>query len=135
MEWRLSPAFDYGKRPAECGWRNGTPVASWGSDALAVANWDAGRPEWQGASVGARFDIAAGDRAVLALAHAHREPLVLPGRLAVERRLTHTIGFCQGWTADCTYEGRWRTEVHRSALLLKLLILAPSGASVAAPTT
>jgi GH15 family glucan-1,4-alpha-glucosidase len=135
MRWRLSPRFDYGAGIPERGFRHGIPVACCGGDAVAVASWDAGRPEWCGDSACSRFEVAAGGRSLLSLAHAHEEPLVLPGRKAVEHRLDDTIHFWEGWTSTCRYDGCWREQVLRSALLLKLLIFAPSGASVAAPTT
>jgi len=135
MRWRFAPRFDYASRAPRCGWRNGVPVATRGAEAVAIANWDAGQPVWADAAVGSRFEIAAGQRALLALTEAHAEPLILPARHAVERRLADTIRFWESWTASCKYGGQWSNEVLRSALVLKLLIFAPSGASVAAPTT
>ena len=45
-----------------------------------------------------------------------------------------TIDYWHKWLKKCTYKGRWRTMVNRSALLLKLLTFEPTGAIVAAPT-
>jgi len=50
-------------------------------------------------------------------------------------RLFHdTVGYWRRWLAQCTYQGRWRETVHRSALALKLLTYQPTGAIIAAPT-
>lgn len=46
-----------------------------------------------------------------------------------------TINYWHKWISKCTYKGRWREMVHRSALVLKLLTFDPTGAIVASPTT
>jgi GH15 family glucan-1,4-alpha-glucosidase len=45
-----------------------------------------------------------------------------------------TIQYWRKWISKCSYRGRWRETVHRSALALKLLTFEPTGAIVAAPT-
>jgi GH15 family glucan-1,4-alpha-glucosidase len=49
--------------------------------------------------------------------------------------LKKTVKFWRKWLSACTYEGRWREQVYRSALALKLLTFEPTGAIIAAPTT
>lgn len=45
-----------------------------------------------------------------------------------------TIQYWRDWLSNCTYRGRWREMVNRSALVLKLMTFQPTGAIVAAPT-
>ena len=51
-----------------------------------------------------------------------------------DRLLDETSDFWRGWLAQSTYTGRWRETLRRSAIALKLMTYAPTGALVAAPT-
>src|ERR671911_348851 len=51
-----------------------------------------------------------------------------------EELFQQTVEYWRRWLSKCTYTGRWREMVHRSALALKLLTYEPTGAIVAAPT-
>ena len=135
MRWRLAPRFGYGAASPRWDMRNGRPVATCGAVAMAISSWNAGATTQHDAAVGADFVVEAGARALLSLSTAHAEPLVFPTRQALEARLASTISFWQSWAAGRSYDGPWRDAVVRSALVLKALIFAPSGASVAAPTT
>jgi GH15 family glucan-1,4-alpha-glucosidase len=50
------------------------------------------------------------------------------------RLFDETVDFWESWLAQSTYSGRWREELNRSAITLKLMTYAPSGGLVAAPT-
>jgi GH15 family glucan-1,4-alpha-glucosidase len=52
-----------------------------------------------------------------------------------QKILQDTKHYWRTWLAQCRYQGRWREMVQRSALALKLLTYAPTGAIVAASTT
>lgn len=55
-------------------------------------------------------------------------------KVSTDEVFESTIEYWHKWLSQCTYKGRWREMVHRSALVMKLLTFAPTGAIVAAPT-
>ena len=135
LRWRLEPRFGYGTAPTRIDRRHGNPVAVSGRDALALCSWDAGEPEHAGEAITGRFVLREGRTSLLALSVAHQEPLVLPARLDGEARLESTARSWREWARTREYDGPWREAVIRSALALKLLVFAPSGAIAAAATT
>lgn len=135
MRWAFTPRFGFGGPTTRITWRGKTPVASCGSDAIAVRTWDAGDPEIAGRTIRGRFDAVGGSRSVLALCGAHQEPLVLPNLEDVSERLQDTISWWQNWSASLRPVGAWSDQVQRSALVLELLVQAPAGSIAAAATT
>jgi GH15 family glucan-1,4-alpha-glucosidase len=129
LEWRVAPRFDYGRRHGRVEHRVGRVFFTEGSQALALSVWGA-EPAAHG-----RIRLAAGEHVLFSLAWADRQPVVLPGRSDTEQRLEHTAAFWRRWSRDKEYDGPWRGAVIRSALVIKLLVYAPSGAVIAAPTT
>jgi GH15 family glucan-1,4-alpha-glucosidase len=89
-----------------------------------------------GAGARGRATLAPGERRWLSLVHSHGEPAVIPpfGE-AADRKLAATIRWWSEWSGRCRYDGPYREAVVRSALTLKLMSYAPSGAIIAAPTT
>jgi GH15 family glucan-1,4-alpha-glucosidase len=132
MRWRITPAFDYGAALPRLERRGGVPVALAGPDALAVCSWEAGEAQLDNQSVFGRFETEESGSALIALCGSHQEPLVFPPRQDVEARLRGTTAYWREWAANRAYDGPWRNEVIRSALALKLLFHAPSGAIAAA---
>jgi GH15 family glucan-1,4-alpha-glucosidase len=135
MRSRIEPRFGYGLAQTRIERRTSFPIATSGNTAVAACAWDAGRLEIDDGGIAARFETRAGTRATLALVAAYGEPLIFPSRDDVERRIETTAAFWRAWSARLTYRGPWRDAVVRSALALKLLVFAPSGAIAAAPTT
>ncbi|HEX4993042.1 MAG TPA: glycoside hydrolase family 15 protein [Rubrobacteraceae bacterium] len=80
--------------------------------------------------------IRAGERKYLSFDYSNEAPAVVPtlGEAARER-LERTVRWWHQWANRCTYRGPYRDAVVRSALALKLMTYAPSGALIAAPTT
>jgi GH15 family glucan-1,4-alpha-glucosidase len=135
LRWRVDPRFGFGSAPTRLEMRGPCGVATSGSDALAICAWDAGPLRRDGEGIGAEVEIGAGARATIVLAGAHAEPLVFPARAQAEARVAGTVHFWRRWTSELTYTGPWRDAVVRSALALKLLVFARSGAIAAAATT
>ena len=52
-----------------------------------------------------------------------------------EEKLIETRDYWRRWIARARYKERWKEEVLRSALALKLLVYAPTGLIIAAATT
>src|SRR5215211_6773716 len=135
MSWSVEPRFGYAGASTRLGWRAGTPVATAGGDALAVCAFGAGAPELGDGVIQGRFEAREGARGLVALCATHHEPLVIPTRDELESRLDATATTWRRWSDELTYEGPWRDAVILSALTLKLLVHASSGALAAAATT
>lgn len=135
MGWRVRPRFGDGQRQTQLGWRYDVPVFTSGADALAICAFDAGVIEVGSDWVGGTFETSSGSEAVIALCAAHQEPLVLPARNELDERYATTLATWRKWQGARRYEGPWHDAVTRSALALKLLVHAPSGALAAAATT
>ena len=135
MRWRFTPRFEFGAQRPSFGRRDGRVFAAHRRDALALALWDAGHPAERDDGVEGSFTLAAGRTALLDLSATNNEPALLPSRQDAERALARTQEFWAEWARRAAYDGPWRDAVVRSALVLKLLVFAPSGAIVAAPTT
>ena len=134
----LRPRFEYGfTRPrftltsATTSAIVGGPDALWvrataalgGDRSQVAADWDlgAGQDEW----IEAAWTPAIGP-----VSFGAGDP-----RADMASRLDETVAFWTAWLDRCNYLGDHERTVHRSALVLKALTYAPTGAVVAAGTT
>jgi GH15 family glucan-1,4-alpha-glucosidase len=137
----IKPRFDYGRHPHKLEITGEGAVFHAGDMELTVHS--VGKPPRDGEGPTVERD---GDD--LRMTHTLREGettgVVLesmggkPRRLsdAGLARLRHdTARFWRDWLNHSSYTGRWREIVTRSAMTLKLMTYAPTGALVAAPTT
>ncbi|MEX2467119.1 MAG: glycoside hydrolase family 15 protein [Gemmatimonadota bacterium] len=83
-----------------------------------------------------RARLEAGDVVWSSLTFTRGSPAYLaPLGETAERRLRQTVSWWKTWAGGIHYEGPHADMVARSAITLKLLTYAPSGAVIAAPTT
>ncbi|WP_119067616.1 glycoside hydrolase family 15 protein [Rubrobacter indicoceani] len=88
-----------------------------------------------GGAVGATFTLKEGEAVTFVLSERPEdEPTHLLSEAAFQNLLDRTVHYWRNWVSRCTYTGRWRETVVRSALALKLMVYDPTGALVAAPT-
>lgn len=89
-----------------------------------------------GAEAVATATIRAGERKWLSLSYSGEAPAIVTPLGEVARdRYGQSLRWWRDWEAKCCYSGPFREAVLRSAAILKLMIYAPSGAIIAAPTT
>jgi GH15 family glucan-1,4-alpha-glucosidase len=87
----------------------------------------------QAQDIVANFSLQAGETATFVLGGLRLQGQPPEMQLIVER-FQETASFWKTWIAKSKYKGRWREMVHRSALMLKLLISREHGSLIAAPT-
>jgi GH15 family glucan-1,4-alpha-glucosidase len=131
---RIAPRFGYGMDPHTLTEVEGGVVFT--APSLTVGLTATVPVEHDDRDVTTEFKLAEGESAVFALDEpgSGAEPIACSCAEA-EELLAVTGRFWRRWLSASRYRGRWREVVHRSALTLKLLTYAPTGAIVAAPTT
>jgi GH15 family glucan-1,4-alpha-glucosidase len=130
----VEPRFDYGREQHETIAHERGVVFRSPSLTLALTTMVGLRSTNTGAS--AEFELQPNDTVTFVLETVPESyvPRVLE-ESETQRDFEETVAFWRRWLARSRYRGRWREMVNRSALVLKLLTYAPSGAMVAAPTT
>ena len=130
------PAFDYARRSHSVSVvKNSGAVFASGDHRLGLAT-DMRLEENAKGAAGARFTLEEGERATFVLAHLEQGegPGEILSHVRFEELLNETLRYWRRWLSNSTYHGRWREMVHRSALVLKLMVYDPTGALIASPT-
>lgn len=131
------PRFDYGRATHTVQRRGDRAVVFQGPDMdLHLQVTDPVTLRAENGDVTARFALSEGETAIVMLtgtASGDPEPAP-PVRDDIAIDFQQCRDFWQSWLRSSTYRGRWRDMVHRSAITLKLLTYAPTGAPIAAAT-
>lgn len=135
MSWRVAPGTSLGRASP---WVDPTvhgPVLRVDGVTMAVRTLGEQESEVGEQAVGGRLTTWPGSRHLVGLTAAKDEPLHVAGGEEMDERVDLTIASWQRWVREFSYDGPWGDCVRRSALALKLLIHAPTGAVAAAATT
>ncbi|NJC68026.1 glycoside hydrolase family 15 protein [Planosporangium flavigriseum] len=131
---RVAPRFGYATQPHTV--RLEADGATFTSGSLSLELTASVPVTSDGTDVRAEFTITEGETAVFALDRVGDGLPAAPSVLTEADELFEaTARYWRRWLSASRYRGRWRETVHRSALTLKLLTYAPTGAIIAAPTT
>jgi GH15 family glucan-1,4-alpha-glucosidase len=135
MEWSVRPgnALD-GVVPERRDTGNGTVLVC-GTVTIGIAEDGFGSLAQDEPAFGGSFITSAGSAHALNVVGTNGEPLLIPDAAATLGQIEITRGNWHTWSDVMVYNGPWAAAVRRSALALKLLIHAPSGAIAAAATT
>lgn len=139
----IQPRFDYGRAPHTIEIReNGAVFASESltltmhrvGDAVVHGTERAGHVEVLEQGVRVTISLDAGEMTGVVLESGAVEPRQISFD-GLRQTFEETRSYWRNWNARSTYTGRWREMVSRSAMTLKLMTYAPTGALVAAPTS
>jgi GH15 family glucan-1,4-alpha-glucosidase len=128
---RCAPRFDYGRGTHRCERDEGGILFIW--DGMSIRLRSSVLMEIDGPDAVATFTLRADESASFILEDAHAQ-LACDADGYVAHAFKSTLNYWREWIGHCRYQGRWREAVNRSALTLKLLVSAPHGSLVAAPT-
>jgi GH15 family glucan-1,4-alpha-glucosidase len=127
-----APRFDYGRQPHELSVVEQGAVFR--TPALTLTLHASMPLERHDQDVRAAFTLTAGQIAGVILESAAPTPPRGISPDEVREVAWRTADYWRAWLDRSTYTGRWREIVQRSAMTLKLMIYAPTGAPVAAVT-
>jgi GH15 family glucan-1,4-alpha-glucosidase len=130
------PSFDYGRVDARWGYAGETydTVATTNPDFVRLTLTGDLRLGIEGRAVHARHRLSEGESCHVALSWAERPAPT--ERAEVDRLHAHTSSFWREWVDGGRFPDHpWREQLQRSALTLKGLTYASTGALLAAPTT
>jgi len=132
--FECAPRFDYGRQAHELELTEEGAVFRTPTLAMTIHGAGQGRMERRGNDLRGALTVHAGQAGGLVLESAAQGPprTTVPGELL--ESFNETARFWRGWLGRSSYRGRWREQVDRSAITLKLLTYAPTGALVAAAT-